>query len=108
MNLHELFAGEDAQLPAGASGAEVRSLSVDSRGVRSGALFGAFRGQSDDGARFVAQAVGAGAAAVLCDRPLDCAPALCVIARNPRRTFARVAARFYGDPSSSLSASCSR
>jgi UDP-N-acetylmuramoyl-L-alanyl-D-glutamate--2,6-diaminopimelate ligase len=98
----ELLEGLGAQIPPGAADLEIRALAVDSRAVVPGALFAAFRGQSDDGARFVPQAVQAGAAAVLCDRAVDCAPAACVVAPDPRRLFAQAAARFHGDPSGLL------
>ena len=100
--LLELLTGQGAQVPSGAASLEIASLAVDSRAVRPGALFAAFRGVADDGARFVPQAVAAGAVAVLCDRKLDCAPAVCVVAADPRRIFARAASRFHGDPSSQL------
>ena len=102
MTLLELLTGLDAQVPSGAASLEISSLAADSREVRPGGLFAAFRGTADDGARFVPQAIAAGAVAVLCDRQLDCAPAVCVVAAEPRRTFARAAARFHGDPSALL------
>ena len=51
-------------------GATVSSVVVDSRAVLPGALFAAFPGEHADGADFAAQAVAAGAVAVLATRPL--------------------------------------
>jgi UDP-N-acetylmuramoyl-L-alanyl-D-glutamate--2,6-diaminopimelate ligase len=79
---------------------DFRGLASDSRKVEPGFLFAALSGSRTDGARFVADAVGRGAAAVL-GRPelADEAKALGVpfIAdENPRLGLARMAAEFYG------------
>src|SRR5437899_12338801 len=67
--LQDLFAGVDAEVPAGAAGVDVRALAVDSRRVGPGALFAALAGVNADGADFAVQAVEHGAAAVLAARP---------------------------------------
>src|ERR1700760_2475034 len=76
------------------------SLTSDSRKVTPGGLFAALAGSKTDGARFVADAVGRGAVAVLARPELaDEAKALGVdfIAdENPRLGLARLAAEFYG------------
>ena len=76
------------------------SLTSDSRKVTPGGLFAAISGSRHDGARFVADAVGRGAVAVLGPPALaDEARALGVqfIAdENPRLGLARMAAQFYG------------
>jgi UDP-N-acetylmuramoyl-L-alanyl-D-glutamate--2,6-diaminopimelate ligase len=102
MKLGALFAGLEAQVPPASRDLEVRSLCVDSRQVAPGALFAAFRGVRDDGARFVPQAVAAGACAVLSGAEVPCEPAACVVAPAPRRAFALAAARFHGEPSRRL------
>ena len=50
--------------------AAVSSVVVDSRAVLPGALFAAFPGEHADGVDFAAEAVAAGAVAVLSTRPL--------------------------------------
>jgi UDP-N-acetylmuramoyl-L-alanyl-D-glutamate--2,6-diaminopimelate ligase len=102
MTLGELFAGLDAGVLVESRAVAVTSLAVDSRRVRPGTLFAAFRGLREDGARYVPQAVAAGASAVLCDRPIDCSPAAPVLVSDARRVFALAAARFYGEPSRRL------
>jgi len=76
------------------------SLTSDSRKVTQGGLFAALAGSKTDGARFVADAVARGAAAILARPELaDEAKALGVafIAdENPRLGLARMAAEFYG------------
>jgi UDP-N-acetylmuramoyl-L-alanyl-D-glutamate--2,6-diaminopimelate ligase len=100
--LRDLFAGVDADVPAGAAQVDVRALSVDSRRVGPGALFAALPGVNADGAQFAAQAASRGAAAVLASRPLDLAIPV-VTAKNPRRAFSQAASRFHGEPSRRLS-----
>lgn len=79
------------------SGVEIRGLTADSRHVQPGDLFAALPGAKADGAAFVADAVGRGAAAVLIKE--GSAPALpvpVIAVANPRRELALMAARFYG------------
>ena len=105
MKLAELFSGTGARVPAGAAEVEISSLAVDSRAAKPGALFGALPGVNVDGARFAAQAVGNGAAAVLAARalsPEESSGAPCVVAADARRAFALAAARFFGNPSEKL------
>lgn len=59
-----------ADLPNGGVDELVRGAAVDSRKIRGGELFFAFRGQTD-GADFAAQAYRDGAVAVVADRPLE-------------------------------------
>jgi len=100
--LQDLFAGVDAEVPAGAAGVDVRALAVDSRRVGPGALFAALAGVDADGTDFAVQAVEHGAAAVLAARPLRL-KAPVVVASDPRRAFSLAAARFHGEPSRRLS-----
>jgi UDP-N-acetylmuramoyl-L-alanyl-D-glutamate--2,6-diaminopimelate ligase len=99
VRLAELFAGIDVQLPPGAERVEVRALAVDSRKAEPGSLFAALKGVAADGADFAPQAVQRGVVAVLCDRELDVAPAVLVVARDARRAFSQAASRFHGEPS---------
>lgn len=75
-------------------------LTLDSRKVRPGFLFAALAGARQDGAAFVADAVGRGAVAILTAfdaelPPLD--PAIVVVrASSPRRRVALMAAAFAG------------
>ena len=78
---------------------EIAGLTCDSRAVEPGFLFAALPGSSTDGARFIADAAGNGAAALLGP------PGTASLARdanlpliedeNPRRLYALLAARFY-------------
>jgi len=77
----------------------VTGLTADSRAVRPGFLFAALSGVHLDGARFIADAVERGAAAILTgdQTPVDVEARIPVIRdANPRRRLALMAARFYG------------
>jgi len=80
----------------------IRGLTADSREVRPGFLFAALAGTRVDGGRFVDEAVGRGAVAVLTDDPgrfvtltQHQPPVHVIFDANPRRRLARMAARFY-------------
>jgi UDP-N-acetylmuramoyl-L-alanyl-D-glutamate--2,6-diaminopimelate ligase len=93
-----------------ASGAETRAvgnpdisgIEYDSRRVKPGTLFVAMHGETNDGNRFIDQAVVAGAAAVVTDS--DRQPARVAWARVPhgRRALATLSANFYGHPAKRL------
>ncbi len=100
MELDLLAAG--LELPPAAAGVEIAGLTADSRSVGPGFLFAALKGATVDGARFVPQAVEAGATVILCAQDaLDAvtaslpAPAIVIGAAEPRRELSRMAARFY-------------
>ncbi|MFN3866544.1 MAG: UDP-N-acetylmuramoyl-L-alanyl-D-glutamate--2,6-diaminopimelate ligase [Demequina sp.] len=86
----------------------VNGATVDSRDVRQGDLFGAFPGLKMHGARFAADAVAAGAAAILTDAEGEAlvrdagltVPVL--VADDARRAMGEAAALIYGDPSRDL------
>lgn len=88
----------------GADGAdpEVRALDFDSRRVAPGSLYLAMPGTATHGARFTAQAVAAGAVAVLTDAAgaqLAGEPGVpVVVVAEPRSAMAQVAAAFHDDP----------
>lgn len=85
--------------PAGAEGTVVTGITADSRAVAPGMLFAALPGTRVDGALFVADAVAAGAVAVLARRgALGGDPGVPVAETDdPRRALALAAARLYPD-----------
>src|SRR3954467_560856 len=95
MRRAEMF-GEAPTIDPAAQAAEVSGLAVDSRAVKPGELFFALAGSKTDGARFIAQAVEAGAIAVAGDHaPERGCRVPFVSTPNPRRAWALAAARFY-------------
>jgi UDP-N-acetylmuramoyl-tripeptide--D-alanyl-D-alanine ligase len=66
-------AAEIAAATGGAASADfaVTGITFDSREVQPGDLFIAMRGEETDGHRFIAKALGAGAAGIICEQPID-------------------------------------
>lgn len=77
---------------------DITGLTADSRTVQPGFLFAALAGSRTDGARFIADALARGAAAILAaeDSQIDAPAGIPVVhSREPRRALALMAARFY-------------
>ncbi len=87
---------------------EIAGLSADSRKIAPGYLFAALPGTRSDGRRFIGDAVGRGAAAVL--TPTDTVledygrPVAQLTDDNPRRRFALLAARYFGSQPKTIAA----
>jgi UDP-N-acetylmuramoyl-L-alanyl-D-glutamate--2,6-diaminopimelate ligase len=96
MRLDELFEAQP-----GAAGVEIGGLAYDSRRVGRGDLFFCVTGFERDGHEFAPQAVAAGAAALVVERPLALGVPE-VVVDSARAAMAPAAARFYGDPSAQL------
>ncbi len=75
---------------------QVTGVTADSRKVQPGYLFAALPGAKADGAAFAAQAVAAGAVAVLSAEPLEGLDAPVLTCADPRRAYALAAAAFWG------------
>ncbi len=80
---------------------EIADLAYDSRRVDPGALFFCVRGERSDGHDHAAQAVAAGAAALVVERPLGLGVPEVVVG-SARAAMGPVAARFHGDPTREL------
>ncbi len=94
MRLARLLAGAGLH-GAGAGEAEVTGFALDHRKVAPGTVFGAFQGASVNGEDFIADAVAAGAIAVVARPEASVEGALHIADANPRRSFARLAAQFF-------------
>ena len=86
---------------APAVGPEPRALGVDSRSVERGTVYIAVRGSQADGHRFVADAVGRGASAVIVETPQKSGVPEIVV-RDSRRAALVLGAAWYGHPGRSL------
>ena len=87
MRLGALIGGDD---PSAVTG-----FAIDHRKVAPGTVFGAFPGTRFNGEDFIADAVGAGAVAVVARPEAAVEGAAHVAASEPRREFARLAAKFF-------------
>ncbi|HYV46262.1 MAG TPA: UDP-N-acetylmuramoyl-L-alanyl-D-glutamate--2,6-diaminopimelate ligase [Myxococcaceae bacterium] len=105
MKVMDVLAGCGAESSGGGAKAnvEVTGLTVDSRAVKAGDLFFALPGAKADGAQFAADAVKAGAAAVVAEKKLDVkVPVYVVSAGSGRKAVALAAANFYKKPAAEL------
>lgn len=78
-----------------ASEATVTGFAIDHRKVARGTVFGAFRGARVNGEDFIADAIEAGAVAVVARPEAHVEGAHHIASREPRRAFAQLAARFF-------------
>jgi UDP-N-acetylmuramoyl-L-alanyl-D-glutamate--2,6-diaminopimelate ligase len=82
----------------------ITGLTLDSREAGPGMAFCALRGTATDGHKFIATAVGQGAAAIICEvLPAELNPATAsVLVADSAAALAHMAAAFYGHPSRQL------
>lgn len=84
----------------------VTGVTLDSRRVQPGDLWVALPGEHVHGARFAAQAIAAGARAILTDAAgaemIGDVEVPVSVSEDPRRDMARLSARVHGDPSTTL------
>jgi UDP-N-acetylmuramoyl-L-alanyl-D-glutamate--2,6-diaminopimelate ligase len=80
---------------SGDAEASITGFAIDHRKVAPGTVFGAFRGAKFNGEDFIADAVKAGAVAIVASPEARVEGALHIADANPRRAFARLAAQFF-------------
>src|SRR5512134_2280724 len=80
----------------------VTAVTDDSRAVAAGSLFVAVKGERVDGHEFVAQAMQAGAAAVVAQGAVETGSLPLVRVADSRKALGLLGSRFYGDPSAQL------
>ena len=82
-------------LTGGDEGDLVTGFAIDHRKVAPGTVFGAFRGLRFNGEDFIPAAVASGAIAVVARPEASVDGAVRIVAEEPRRAFARLAAKFF-------------
>jgi UDP-N-acetylmuramoyl-L-alanyl-D-glutamate--2,6-diaminopimelate ligase len=103
MRLHQLLRELDPRFNlAGIADVDISGICEDSRTLQAGDLFIARAGQKCDGARFIAQAIERGAAAVIAAAPEPDCPATQVIVPDPAAIIPTLAHIFYRHPSKSV------
>jgi UDP-N-acetylmuramoyl-L-alanyl-D-glutamate--2,6-diaminopimelate ligase len=81
---------------AGDSGSlRVTGFAIDHRKIAQGTIFGAFQGAKFNGEDFIADAIAAGAIAIVARPEAKVEGALHIADANPRLAFAKIAARFF-------------
>jgi len=101
MNLERLASALEPVQVRGSTHVEVLDLAYDARAAVPGSLFFCVPGERVDGHDFAADAVAAGAVALVVERELDMAVPQVVVA-DARAAMAAAADVFFGEPSSEL------
>ncbi len=91
----ELFGGEWLE---NNEDVEVTGIAYDSRSVTKGNVFVCIKGYESDGHKFAKMAEENGAAIIVAEDKLDVSVPVCYV-ENSRRTLARLACKFYDEPS---------
>jgi UDP-N-acetylmuramoyl-L-alanyl-D-glutamate--2,6-diaminopimelate ligase len=105
MKLNELLTGIDTRAVSGDLAVEITGIHYDSRDVNPGSMFVAVHGERFDGNRFVHDAVGRGAAAIVSESP---APAIdpdwpaWIEVPSDRRALSSFASRFFQKPTARM------
>ncbi|NCB20017.1 MAG: UDP-N-acetylmuramoyl-L-alanyl-D-glutamate--2,6-diaminopimelate ligase, partial [Bacteroidia bacterium] len=103
MKLQEILSTSRILQILGDSNIEISSVCFDSRKVSKGSLFVALKGVTSDGHDYIAQAVAAGAKAVICEVvPEEKISATIIQVTDSHLTLGIVASNFYGRPSEKL------
>lgn len=105
MNLLEIAHLVGAEASPLLAGVTVSGLAYDSRTVQAGDLFFCIGGAHEDGHAFAERALGAGAIALICERPVEMArysQAAQLLVSDSRQAMNQLAAPFYGWPSRSM------
>lgn len=101
MKLKDLIEETDCLELHGSAETVIRGVHFDSRKIGPGDLFVAQRGVSADGHAYIAKAVAAGAAAVVCEElPQQTDGKVCyVVVKDSSEALGKIASRYYGEPS---------
>ncbi|MGB3905334.1 MAG: Mur ligase domain-containing protein, partial [Anaerolineae bacterium] len=109
MQLKELLSALPWRVEADVADVQVKGLAFDSRQVKPGDLFVAFKGLEFDGHDYIPQAIEAGAVAAVIDddqylrSPLgELWPLPCILVPNAREALAHLASAFHRFPSRKL------
>lgn len=82
---------------------DIRGICYDSRNSKDGSMFVAIKGFKSDGADYIGDAIERGAVAVLVDREISIDKDITLIkVQNTRKSLAKIASNYYGDPSKQL------
>ena len=95
MKLAKICSSAGIGCASAGEGVNVTGFAIDHRKVAPGTVFGAFQGARFDGEGFIADAIEAGAVAIVARPEAKVEGAIHIADANPRRTFAVLAAQFF-------------
>ena len=102
MELTKLMEGVETRRMTGEARKDIQGIAYHSHQVRKGFLFAAIRGLKVDGHRYIDDALQRGAETVLLEEDRDIPHGSAILVPNSRIALARIAANFYGNPSSRI------
>ena len=103
MKLTKMISRVSAVSVTGKRDVEVQGVACDSRQVRAGSVFVAIRGEKQDGAAFVDDALSRGAVAVVTESAVKARAGACIVqVSDAPRALAELAAIFHGHPSAGM------
>lgn len=102
--LNELLKGVEVENLIGRNEVEISSVGFDSRKVESGQLFIAISGTQVDGHAYIADSIGKGAVAVVCEILPDNRPeeVTFIKVKNSLKACGMIASNYFGNPSEKL------
>lgn len=102
MQLKELIACLQPVSIRGDLSMEITGIQFDSRLVKQGDLFVATRGTAVDGHDYIANALQAGAVAIVCEHEVEVPVENCVIVPSSSKALGLLASKWHGEPSKHL------
>lgn len=104
MKLKELLQGLIYEIQQGTTELEISDIEYDSRKVEKGDLFVCITGFQTDGHKYIPMALEKGAAALLCEHPVEDVgeDVTVILTENNRAALAQLSANFYGHPSAQM------
>lgn len=102
MKLKQLLAGLAEIKITGGDEIEIGSIAYDSRKVKKGSLFVCIDGFVADGHDYIAQAIAAGAAAVMVQKDCCFTGPVCIRVPDSRIGLAQISCNYFGNPSKKL------
>jgi UDP-N-acetylmuramoyl-L-alanyl-D-glutamate--2,6-diaminopimelate ligase len=100
MELRKLLEGVEIRKITGETFKEIRGIAYHSKQIEKDFLFAAIRGMEVDGHRFIEEAIGRGAEAVVLEEEREVSNRTMILVPNSRQALAKISSNFYGDPSS--------
>jgi len=103
MHLEKILQGLEFKADGEISNIEIPSLTCDSRAVKAGDMFVAFRGYAEDGCKYINDAIAKGARVILAEKDFEASHSITkIIVKETRTALPVIAANFYGHPERAL------
>jgi UDP-N-acetylmuramoyl-L-alanyl-D-glutamate--2,6-diaminopimelate ligase len=102
MELKKLLEDVEVRKITGETLKEIEGIAYHSKQVQKDFLFAAIRGMEVDGHRFIEEAIGKGAEAIVSEEEREVSNRTMILVSNSRQALAKISSNFYGNPSSKV------